>query len=88
MYLRANNVIDTSVQKGFVTGLPGVLEHTYSLSAITEDALANKKPLMMTFLNLKNAFGSASHQLIFDMLRAVKCYRLCSILLFTIINYL
>ena len=72
MYLRANNVIDTSVQKGFVTGLPGVFEHIYSLSAIMEDALANKKPLMMTFLDLKNAFGSVSHQLIFDMLKAVK----------------
>jgi len=39
-----------------------------------ENALANKKPLMMTFLDLKNAFGSVSHQLqlIFDMLQAVK----------------
>jgi len=72
MYSRANNIIDTSVQKGFVTGLPGVFEHIYSLSAIMEDALANKKPLMMTFLDLKNTFGSISHQLIFDMLEAVK----------------
>ena len=72
IYLRANNVIDTSIQKGFVSGLPGVFEHIYSLSAIMEDALTNRKPLMMTFLDLKNAFGSVSHQLIFDMLEAVK----------------
>jgi len=72
MYLKANNVIDTSVQKGFLTGLPGVFEHVYSLSAILQDCLANKKPLMMTFLDLKNAFGSVSHRLIFDMLKAVR----------------
>ena len=27
---------------------------------------------MMTFLGLKNAFGSVSHRLIFDMLHAIK----------------
>ena len=72
MYLRTNGVIDTSVQKGFVSGLPGVFEHIYSLSAIMQDAKTNKSPLMMTFLDLKNAFGSVSHQLIFDMLNEVK----------------
>ena len=29
---------------------------------------------MITFLDLKNAFGSVSHQLIFDMLKAVKVH--------------
>jgi len=72
MYLKANNVIDTSVQKGFLTGMPDVFEHVYSLSAILQDCATNKKPLMMTFLDLKNAFGSVSHQFIFDMLKAVR----------------
>ena len=72
-YLRKNNVIDTCVQKGFITGLPGVFEHIYSLSAILHDATSTTKPLMpITFLDLKNAFGSVPHQLLFDMLRAVK----------------
>jgi len=70
-YLQKNNVIDTSVQKDFITG-PGVFEHVYSLSAILQDAISTKRPLMITFLDLKNAFGSVPHQLIFDMLRAVK----------------
>ena len=69
-YLRKNNVIDTCVQKGFITGLPGVFEHIYSLSAILHDATSTTKPLMTTFLDLKN--GSVPHQLLFDMLRAVK----------------
>ena len=67
-----NNVIDTSVQKGFITGLPGVFEHVYTLSAILQNATSAKKPLMITFLDLKNAFGSVPHQLIFDILQAVK----------------
>jgi len=71
-YLKTNNVIDTSVQKGFVIGLPGVFEHIYILSAIMQDALTNKHLLMMTFLYLKNAFGSVPHSLIFHMLEAVK----------------
>ena len=71
-YLRRNKVIDASVQRGFITGLPGVFEHIYSLSAILQDATSAKRPLMITFLNLKNAFGSIPHQLIFYMLRTVK----------------
>ena len=72
MYLRAIDVVDISVQKGFLSGLPGVFEHIYSLSAIMEDVVTNKRPVMMTFLDLKNAFRSVSHELIFDMLMAVK----------------
>ena len=68
-YLQKNKVIDTSVQKGFISSLPGVFEHIYSLSAILQDALS---PLMITFLDLKNVFGSILHRLLFDMLEAVE----------------
>ena len=71
-YLKANGVLDTSVQKGFVTGLAGIFEHIYTLSAIMQDAVSNKFPLMMTFLDLKNAFGSVPHGLMFSMLEAIK----------------
>ena len=60
-----NSVIDSSVQKDFISG------HIYTLLTILQDAASAKKPLMITFLDLKNAFGSISHRLIFDMLRAV-----------------
>ena len=53
-----------------------------------QDALTNKHPLMITFLDLKNAFGSVPHGLMFNMLEVVKVpvsvvhyiqsfYRLC-----------
>jgi len=43
-YLRANKYLDIGVQKGFVTGMPGVFEHIYSLSAIMQDAATYKSP--------------------------------------------
>ena len=55
-----------------MSGLPGVFEHIYTLSTILQDSTTYKKPLMMMFLDLKNAFGSVSHRLIFDMLNIVK----------------
>jgi len=42
------------------------------LSAVLQDATSAQHPLMITFLDLKNAFGSISHQLLFDMLEAVE----------------
>ena len=65
-------MIDKSIQKGFISSLPGVYEHIYSLSTILQDATSAIKPLMITFLDLKNAFGSIPHKLLFDMLRVVK----------------
>ena len=71
-YLKANDVLDTSIQKGYVSGLPGVFKHIYSLSAIMQDALTHRYPLMTTFFDLKNAFGSIRYALIFNVLEAVK----------------
>jgi len=76
-YLISNNVIDTSVQKGFISSFPGIFEHIYSVSNILEKAISTKSPLMMTFIDLQNAFGSVPHQYIFDMLESVQvpsCY--------------
>jgi len=42
VYLRENGVIDTSVQKGFLSGVPGTFEHIYSLSAVMEDAMTKR----------------------------------------------
>ena len=61
--------LDTSILKGFKSRLP---EHIYSLSEIMQDVLTNKYSLMMTFPDLKNAFGSVPQALVFNMLKAVK----------------
>ena len=68
VYLRQNSIINTTTQKGFLTGMNGVMEHVASMSAIIENARNMQCPLYITFLDLANAFGSISHQLINDML--------------------
>jgi hypothetical protein len=47
------------------------MEHILSLNSILDNAKQNKLPLYMTFIDLKNAFGSIHHQLISDMLSLV-----------------
>ena len=70
-FVLANGIIDPTIQKGFLTKTPGVLEHIYTTSAIVNNAKENGLPLFMTFLDLANAFGSISHRLIQDMLSYV-----------------
>ena len=71
-YLRRNSLLDTSLQKGFVTDTNGTMEHIFAMSAIIQNARAYGAPLAVTFLDLKNAFGSVSHTLIRDMLTHIK----------------
>ena len=67
-----NSVIDTSVQKGFITGINGVMEHILSMNTLLQDARGCANDLVITFIHLRNAFGSISHNLLLDMLAHVK----------------
>ena len=67
MYLTPNSIIDTTAQKGFLTGMNGVLEHIATMTAIIENAKNMQQLLYITFLGLANVFGSVSHQIIQDM---------------------
>ena len=71
-FLRDNDIIDTSLQKGFLTNINGTMEHIFATSAIIQNAVQNGLPLSVTFLNLKNAFGSVPHQLIYNMLAYIQ----------------
>ncbi|GMO20760.1 MAG: hypothetical protein Ta2E_11940 [Mycoplasmoidaceae bacterium] len=51
-------------QKGFIPGKAGCIEQTAMANAIINDAVNNKKPLMIASLDLRDAFGSIPHQLI------------------------
>ena len=73
-YLLSNSIVDASVQKRFISNFPGVFEHIFSVSSILEAAFKSKSPLMMTFIDLNNAFGSVPHNYIFDMLNAVRIW--------------
>ena len=70
-YLLENN-INPSLQKGFLRGINGTMEHIFSLSAIVDNARTNKLPLSLTFVDLRNAFGSVAHAYIKDIMSYVK----------------
>ena len=70
-FMMANNIINPELQKGFLSGIPGVFEHVLSLNAIIDNAKQHSLPLSMTFIDLRNEFGSVPHKLISDMLHHI-----------------
>jgi len=68
-FLDKNNFIDKKIQKGFWPGCDGVAEHTDVLTHIMEDARKHSRSLIITLLDLKNAFGEVHHDLIRSSLR-------------------
>ncbi|XP_028310814.1 uncharacterized protein LOC114468234 [Gouania willdenowi] len=63
-YLEQNTYIDTSVQKGGLSGMPGCLEHTGVVTQLIREARENKGNLSVLWLDLANAFGSIPHKLV------------------------
>ncbi|KAJ3609088.1 hypothetical protein NHX12_023615 [Muraenolepis orangiensis] len=59
-----NTYIDTSVQKGGISGMPGCLEHTGVVTQLIREARENKGNLSVLWLDLENAFGSIPHKLV------------------------
>ena len=68
-YALANNYIDTSVQKGGVPDISGCMEHTSVISQLIREAKANKTDLVVTWLDIANAYGSIPHSLIITALQ-------------------
>ena len=71
-YAIANKFLDSSVQKGFLKGINGCIEHIFSIQQILCNAKQHSRPLSLTFIDLKNAFGSVSHKYILDILSHIK----------------
>ena len=68
----ANSIIDPTIQKGFLHSVSGAIEHIASINHILDQAKDRKLPACITFLDLRNAFGSIQHNLIMDMLHFVR----------------
>ena len=64
LYLTANGLIDKRVQKAFINGVNGCIEHNQVLHEILSHAKSKHRTLHITFFDLADAFGSVSHQLI------------------------
>ena len=68
-FLSQNNYIEKEIQKGFTPKVSGTLEHTVQMSTIIDKARIKQRSLVITLLDLKNAFGEVHHNLIYEVLR-------------------
>ena len=63
-YLQGNGYIDESVQKAGVPGIPGCIEHAYTIWDNIQEAKKTKENLNVVWLDLANAYGSVPHELL------------------------
>ena len=68
-FLSSNNYLEHRIQKGFLPKLSGTFEHTAHMAYIIRKAKLKQKPLVITLLDLKNAFGEVHHNLIPEVLQ-------------------
>ena len=63
-YMLKNKYLDPMAQKAYVNGINGCMEHVIVVQEIIQHAKLNGKTLHATWFDLRDAFGSVSHQLI------------------------
>ena len=59
-----NDYIKRSIQKGFLSGVAGCIEHPFTLYEALRDAFENTRSICSIWIDLANAFGSVRHNLI------------------------
>lgn len=64
LFLVKNDYIPRSIQKGFLSGMPGCVEHSFALMEALRDATEGKRQIVITWIDLANAYGSVRHNLI------------------------
>jgi hypothetical protein len=67
-FLLANSFIEDEIQKGFTPHISGTFEHTAQMAYIINQARIRQRYLVITLLDLKNAFGEVHHNLIQSVL--------------------
>ena len=67
-FLRNTNFIDSHILKGFTSKVSGMLEHTSMMDHIINKARKKQRSLVVTLVDLKNAFGEVHHNLISSVL--------------------
>ena len=68
-FLSENNYIEHEIQKGFTPNVAGTVEHTAHMAHIINSARIKQRSLVITLLDLKNAFGELHHNLIYEVLQ-------------------
>ena len=68
-FLQQNGYTESHIQKGFVEGMSGTIEHLSHLSYTMKEAKRKQRSLTVTLIDLRNAFGLVRHDLIMSTLR-------------------
>ena len=68
-FLLNNNLVDPAMQKAFLPGINGCIEHNMAMEEVIKNARKNKRTAHITFFDLEDAFGSVPHNLIMETLR-------------------
>ena len=68
-FVRENRYIETKIQKGFWPGISGTIEHTEFLTYLLNHARNKQRSIIVTLVDLKNAFGEIHHNLIRSILK-------------------
>jgi GTP:adenosylcobinamide-phosphate guanylyltransferase len=66
-----NNIIISTQQKGFIKDIEGSTEHISKISLLLAHAITNKKPIYITAIDCKDAFGSLTHDILKRNLKKV-----------------
>ena len=67
-FLSENKYVEHEVQKGFTPKVSGTFEHTSQMAYLINHARIKQPSLVITLLDLKNAFGEVHHNLITEVL--------------------
>ena len=68
-YMLQNSYIIREIQKGFLTGVAGCLEHAFALYEALREAKEHTRQIVTCWIDLANAYGSVRHNLIQFALR-------------------
>ena len=63
-YISENELVNPQVQKGFRVKCNGVVEHNLVLDGVIRAARARKRTAHLSFLDIRDAFGSVDHLLV------------------------
>ena len=63
-YLQSNGYVDESVQKAGVPGIPGCIEHAFTIWDAIQEAKKTNESLNVVWLDLANDYGSVPHELL------------------------
>lgn len=63
-FMVKNRYINSGIQKGFLFGVPGCIEHSFALHEALSKASTEKRAIVISWIDLANAYGSVRHNLI------------------------